>query len=100
MNVYVPIIVAVLTGVITPIILQRSLTKATRRKMEEDTTDVILNRVRAELKRAYEIIDARDRRIRRYETWLRVNKEKFGALGINNFPEVWDEGADEIGVEL
>lgn len=88
-----------LSGGIIQFLLQHLLTKATRestrRKMEEETTDAIIARVNSELERAYAIIDHRDRRIRRYERWLRQNKEKFKELGINSFPEEWDSDSFE-----
>jgi hypothetical protein len=55
---------------------------ADRRKIEEETTDVILKRVRGELDRAYEVIDMKDRKIRQYARFISINRERFESLGI------------------
>lgn len=55
---------------------------ADRRKIEEETTDVILRRVRGELDRAYEVIDMKDRKLRQWARWVSENRERFEALGI------------------
>lgn len=65
---------------------------ADRRKIEEETTDVILKRVRAELDRAYEMIDIKDSQLRKYSRFLAVNRARFETLGIA-VPEIEpDEG--------
>lgn len=65
---------------------------ADRRKIEEETTDVILKRVRKELDRAYEAIDLKDAQLRQYSRFMAMNREKFTSLGIR-VPDVdVDEG--------
>jgi hypothetical protein len=64
---------------------------ADRRRIEEETTDVILKRVRRELDRAYEVIDIKDRKLRLCTRFIHVNREQFATLGI----EVPDLDIDE-----
>lgn len=86
----------VITGLLTTLTAIRSgkdkrERNADRRKIEEETTDVILKRVRKELDRAYEAIDTKDRLLRQYARWMKTNKPKFETLGI----EVPDIDIDE-----
>lgn len=55
---------------------------ASRRRIEEETTDVILARTRRELDRVYRVLDARDETIRLLDRWMRKNKENFTKCGI------------------
>jgi hypothetical protein len=87
----------VITGLLTTLTAIRSgkdrrARNSDRRMIEEETTDVILRRVRAELDRAYETIDIKDAQIRRYVRFVAANRVQFAALGIK-VPEVDpDEG--------
>lgn len=86
-----------ITGLLTALTAIRSgkdrSERATdRRKIEEETTDVILKRVRRELDRAYEAIDIKDGQIRTFTRWLDNNRNRFVALGIQ-LPDIEpDEG--------
>lgn len=70
-----------------------------RRKIEEETTDIVLKRVREELKRAYAVIDKKNRIIRRMRTeltqWIESNRDKFIELGITRFPNLSLDEDDE-----
>lgn len=54
-----------------------------RRKLEEQTTDAILERVNKELTRAYKLIDKKDRQIRTFTIWVNANRDLFTQLGID-----------------
>lgn len=86
----------VITGLLTALTAIRSgkdrrERNADRRRIEEDTTDVILKRVRGELDRAYEVIDIKDNKLRTYDRFFRVNRAKLEAAGFI----VPDVGIDE-----
>jgi hypothetical protein len=86
-----------ITGLLTTLTAIRSgkdrrERNADRRKIEEETTDVILKRVRAELDRAYEAIDIKDLALRKYANFFRVNERRLYEIGLQ-VPEVdTDEG--------
>jgi hypothetical protein len=95
----------VITGLLTALTAIRTgkdkrERNADRRKIEEETTDVILRRVRRELDRAYEMIDMKDRQLRSFKRWLDRNRDRFVQLGID-VPDIeTDEGPslrDDIG---
>jgi hypothetical protein len=87
----------VITGLLTALTAIRSgkdrrERNADRRKIEEETTDVILKRVRAELDRAYEAIDIKDAALRKYANFFRINARRLDEMGLR-VPEVdTDEG--------
>lgn len=88
----------VITGLLTTLTAIRSGKDrrergADRRRIEEETTDVILKRVRGELDRAYEVIDLKDRKIRQYARFISANRERFEQLGIE-VPDL--TGIDEM----
>lgn len=87
----------VITGLLTALTAIRSgkdrrERSADRRKIEEETTDVILKRVRRELDRAYETIDIKDRQIRAFARFLASNRDRFISLGIRAPDIEPDEG--------
>jgi hypothetical protein len=87
----------VITGLLTALTAiragkDRRERNADRRKIEEETTDVILKRVRGELDRAYEVIDLKDRKLRQWQRFAYINRERFAELGIQ-VPDIdIDEG--------
>jgi hypothetical protein len=95
----------VITGLLTALTAFRTgkdkrERNADRRKIEEETTDVILKRVRKELDRAYETIDIKDRQLRGFKRWLDRNRDRFAQLGIIEPDIEPDEGPslrDDIG---
>jgi hypothetical protein len=91
----------VITGLLTALTAIRSgkdkrERNADRRKIEEETTDVILKRVRRELDRAYEVIDIKDSKLRKYARFLAQNRSRFESLGI----QVPDIDPDDDGPSL
>jgi hypothetical protein len=56
---------------------------ADRRKIEEETTDVILRRTRRELDRVYRLLDSRDEVIKQFHRFIRANREDFERCGIS-----------------
>lgn len=73
---------------------------ADRRKIEEETTDVILKRVRRELDRAYEAIDIKDSKLRRFGRWVTDNRERFAELGIQPPDVDIEEGPTNLREEI
>jgi len=76
----------VITGLLTTLTAIRSgkdrrERNADRRKIEEETTDVILKRVRRELDAAYLTIDIKDMALRQYSRFFRLNRAKLEADG-------------------
>lgn len=55
---------------------------ADRRKIEEETTDVILKRVRRELDSAYLAIDQKDDELSIYREFFRRNRSRLEAMGL------------------
>lgn len=55
---------------------------ADRRKIEEETTDVILKRVRRELDSAYELLDEKDAALLGWQQWADENGPAFSRAGI------------------
>lgn len=78
------VIITSLLTVLTAVLRNkdRQERNADRRKIEEETTDVILKRVRAELDRAYETIDIKDAQLHKYARFLAQNRVRFENLGI------------------
>lgn len=77
----------VITGLLTALTAIRSgkdrrERNVDRRRIEEETTDVILKRVRRELDRAYEAIDLKDAALRKYAYFFQVNAGKLQELGM------------------
>jgi hypothetical protein len=67
-----------------------------RRKIEEETTDVILKRVRRELDRAYEALDAKDDKLRIYDKFFTDNRKTLSRMGLL-VPDVdIDEGPQRL----
>lgn len=63
-----------------------------RRKIEEETTEVILKRVRAELDRAYRVIDLKDSKLRTYSRFFYDNRSALADMNLR-VPDVdIDEG--------
>ena len=101
----------VITGLLTTLTAIRSgkdrrERNADRRKIEEETTDVILKRVRRELDAAYLSIDIKDRALRQYARFFRLNRERLELAGFT-VPEIeLDEGPvlseqqQEVRVEI
>lgn len=71
-----------------------------RRRLEEQTTDAILDRVNKELTRAYKLIDKKDRQIRTFTLWIQANREKFERLDIDVPSFIFDEDTLENGLSL
>lgn len=67
-----------------------------RRKIEEETTDVILKRVRRELDRAYEALDLKDEKLRIYDRFFVDNRKTLSRMGLV-VPDVdIDEGPQRL----
>lgn len=95
----------VITGLLTALTAIRSgkdrrERTADRRKIEEETTDVILKRVRRELDRAYEAIDSKDEKLRVYDEFFTVNRIPLSRMGLK-VPDVdIDDGPQRLREDM